>query len=86
MIATSLTATSTARLYGELAWLRSRYDEGVVASCVFAIIRQLETEIAWREHVRHHELAYEHEVTATAQRKETPPWAAKSTTPTEAAS
>jgi hypothetical protein len=43
-------ATSTACLCDELVWLRSRYDTGAVAPAVYATIKKLEEEIAWREH------------------------------------
>jgi hypothetical protein len=46
----ALTAASTACLHDELAWLRSRYDEGAVAPCIYRLIKRLETEISWREH------------------------------------
>jgi len=58
---TTLTATSTARLCDGLAWLRSRYDEGAVAPAVYAFIKTIETEIAWREHAKHHRLVCERE-------------------------
>lgn len=45
-----LTATSTACLRDELAWLRSRYDGGAVAPAVYRLIQRLETELSWREH------------------------------------
>jgi hypothetical protein len=47
-----LTATSTACLRDELAWLRARHDEGAVAPCVYRLIKRLETELAWREHAQ----------------------------------
>jgi hypothetical protein len=37
-------------LRAELAQLRARYDDGAVAPGVYAIIKQLETELAWHEH------------------------------------
>jgi hypothetical protein len=40
------------RLRDELRWLRSRYDGGKVSPAVFAVIRDLETEIAWRQHAQ----------------------------------
>jgi len=49
MFSPSLSADSTECLRNKLAWLRSRYDTGAVAPAVLAIIRQFETEIAWRE-------------------------------------
>jgi hypothetical protein len=45
-----VTAPSTASLRDQLAWLRARYDDGAVAPAVFSVIKQCETEIAWREH------------------------------------
>jgi hypothetical protein len=53
--------SSTARLADELRWLRSRYDEGAVAPCVYGVIKTIETEIAWRENARRHRLACERE-------------------------
>ena len=52
-----LSADSTECLRNKLAWLRSRYDTGAVAPAVLAIIRQFETELAWRENAKHHRLA-----------------------------
>jgi hypothetical protein len=43
------TATSTAALRAELEWLRARYDDGKVSPAIFAVIRELETTIAWAE-------------------------------------
>jgi len=57
----ALTATSTVCLRGELAWLRACHDEGAVAPCVYRVIKQLESELAWREHAKHHRLACERE-------------------------
>jgi hypothetical protein len=37
-------------LRSELASLRARYDNGAVSPDVYAIIRELETELAWHEH------------------------------------
>jgi hypothetical protein len=48
----SLTATSTARLRDELAWLRSRYDDGAISPAVLVVLRELEVAIAWAEHHR----------------------------------
>jgi hypothetical protein len=48
-----LTATSTADLRAELHWLRARHDGGAVAPAVYRLIRQLESELAWREHAEH---------------------------------
>jgi hypothetical protein len=36
----------------ELEWLRARYDSGVTSDAIYAIIRQLETDIAWAQHER----------------------------------
>jgi hypothetical protein len=47
-----LDSSSTARLCDELAWLRGRYDSGAVAPAVYATIKTLETELAWREHTQ----------------------------------
>jgi len=47
-----LDSSSTARLCDELAWLRSRYDTGQVAPCVYGVIKTIETELAWREHAK----------------------------------
>jgi hypothetical protein len=44
---------STARLCRELRWLRSRYDNGAVAPCVYGVIKKIETEVAWRDHAKH---------------------------------
>jgi hypothetical protein len=57
----ALTATSTVCLRDELAWLRARHDEGSIAPCVYRLIKQLETEIAWRENAKRHRLACERE-------------------------
>jgi hypothetical protein len=46
----STTTTSTAALRSELEWLRARYDGGKVAPAVFAVIKDIETNIAWIEH------------------------------------
>jgi hypothetical protein len=42
--------TSTAALRSELAALRARYDDGAISPAVFAVIRKLESDIAWAEH------------------------------------
>jgi hypothetical protein len=52
MLAPHLTATSTARLRDELQRLRARYDSGTISPAIFAVIRELETSIAWIEHSR----------------------------------
>ena len=38
------------KLRDELQALRSRYDSGAVAAGVYAVIREIELEIAWAEH------------------------------------
>ena len=50
--------SSTARLADELRWLRSRYDEGAVAPCVYGIIKKIEVEIAWRQHAEPSQFAH----------------------------
>jgi hypothetical protein len=35
----------------QLAQLRARHDHGAVSPAVFSVIRKLETEIAWAEHL-----------------------------------
>jgi hypothetical protein len=61
MFSPSLSADSTECLRNKLAWLRSRYDTGAVAPAVLAIIRQFETELAWRENASRRRLAWERE-------------------------
>jgi hypothetical protein len=39
-------------LRAELASLKARYDSGAVHPAIFAIIKQIETDIAWRVHAR----------------------------------
>jgi hypothetical protein len=41
---------STAALRAELEWLRTCYDYGTISPAVFAVIREIETDIAWIEH------------------------------------
>jgi hypothetical protein len=36
----------------ELALLQARYDSGAIPQAVFSVIRRLETEISWIEHLR----------------------------------
>jgi hypothetical protein len=48
----TLTPASTTALRAELEWLRSRYDHDKVSPAVFAVIREIETSIAWTEHRR----------------------------------
>jgi hypothetical protein len=38
------------RLRSELEWLRHRYDDGKISPAVFAVVKKLETDIAWRQH------------------------------------
>ena len=45
-----ITRKSTAELRSELAHLRARHDGGAVSPAVYAVIRSLETLIAWTEH------------------------------------
>jgi hypothetical protein len=47
-----LDTSSTVRLCDELRWLRGRYDSGAVAPAIFATIKKLEEELAWREHAK----------------------------------
>ena len=47
-----LTLSSTDLLRLERASLLVRYDNGALSSAVFAVIKKLEVEIAWRQHVR----------------------------------
>jgi hypothetical protein len=37
------------RLRDELRWLLSRYDDGKVSPAVFAVVKELETQIAWAQ-------------------------------------
>jgi hypothetical protein len=46
------TTGSTAALRSELAALRARYDDGAISPAVFAVIREIETDISWAEHRR----------------------------------
>jgi hypothetical protein len=46
----SITPKSTAELRSELAQLRARHDSGAIAPGVYAVIREIETQIAWAEH------------------------------------
>jgi hypothetical protein len=48
-----LDTSSTARLCDELAWLRSRYDTGQVAPCVYGVIKKIEVELGWRARTGH---------------------------------
>ena len=40
---------STAALRAQLKALRARYDSGAVSPALYAVIRKLEIELAWRE-------------------------------------
>jgi hypothetical protein len=57
----STTFSSTDLLRLERASLLARYDHGALSSAVFAVIKNLEVEIAWRQHAKHHRLACERE-------------------------
>jgi hypothetical protein len=46
----TLVTPSTADLRDKLDWLRARHDSGAVAPPVYATIKGLEEEIAWRQH------------------------------------
>jgi hypothetical protein len=46
----STDASKIQRLRAELETLRARYDSGAVAPAVFAALRALEEDVAWREH------------------------------------
>jgi hypothetical protein len=37
-------------LRDQLALLRARYDHGTIPSAIFAVIREIEVELAWLEH------------------------------------
>jgi hypothetical protein len=41
---------SLAELREQLEWLRAAYDYGAVSPAVYAVVRALEIEIAWRRH------------------------------------
>jgi len=62
-VAMALKATlgSTDLLRLERASLLARYDNGALSSAVFAVIKKLEVEIAWRQHAERHRLACERE-------------------------
>ena len=47
-----MTEAAAQYLRAELASLRARYDFGAVSPGVYAIIRQLEIELAWHLHRR----------------------------------
>jgi hypothetical protein len=48
----SSTTSSTVALRSELPALRARYDDGAITPAIFAVIREIETSIAWIEHSR----------------------------------
>lgn len=35
----------------ELAYLRARYDSGAVSDAIYQIIKRLERDVAWSEHI-----------------------------------
>jgi hypothetical protein len=43
---------TAAQLRAELTALRARYDGGAVHAAIYAVIRELETELAWAEHTQ----------------------------------
>jgi hypothetical protein len=45
-----MTAQPNVTLRLQLAALRARYDHGAVSPGVWAVIREIETAIAWSEH------------------------------------
>src|SRR5262249_27769815 len=47
-----LTLGSTALLRLERASLLARYDNGALSAAVFAVLKKLEIEIAWRQHAK----------------------------------
>ena len=47
-----MTDAAAQYLRSELASLRARYNSGAVAPGVYAVIRQLEIELAWHLHRR----------------------------------
>lgn len=44
------TAANAAQLRWELQQLRARYDSGAAAPAVYAIIREIETQLGWLKH------------------------------------
>jgi hypothetical protein len=44
------TAYPAAVLRRDLAMLRARYDDGAVSTAIYAVIKQIETDISWAEH------------------------------------
>ena len=47
-----VTLGSTDLLRLERASLLARYDNGALSSAIFAVIKKLEVEIAWRQHAK----------------------------------
>jgi hypothetical protein len=47
-----LTLSSTDLLRLERASLLARYDNGALSAAVFAVLKKLEVEIAWRQHAK----------------------------------
>jgi hypothetical protein len=43
-------AEEEARLCGERGWLLGKYDSGAVSAAVFAVLKQIEIDIAWLQH------------------------------------
>ena len=50
----------TAELREQLGALRARYDWGAVSPAVYAAIKSIETDVAWREHDRYEPSWREH--------------------------
>jgi len=57
----TVTNGSTNRLRLARAALLARHDSGALAPAIYSTIRELETEISWREHAQHRRLACEGE-------------------------
>jgi hypothetical protein len=38
------------KLRAELEWVRSRHDSGAVSDAVFAVVKELETDLSWLKH------------------------------------
>jgi hypothetical protein len=56
-----LTLGSTDLLRLERASLLARYDHGAMSVAVYSVLKQLEIELAWRQHAKRHQLAHERE-------------------------
>jgi hypothetical protein len=39
-----------AALRQALAWLMARHDSGAISAATYAVVKMLETELAWRQH------------------------------------